>query len=201
MTDRFHDKAAGWDDRPVPLQISDGVFAAMDAVVDWSPNQTVMDFGAGTGLVAGRIAPHVGKLLAVDISPSMLEQLAQKPELAGKTEIFCQDILHEPLEQQADVIVSAMAAHHVEDTDALLQALFEHLHPGGKLALADLDAEDGSFHPPEAEGVFHAGFDRTTLAESARRAGFVAVDFQTACEVDRGGTRYPVFLLTASRPA
>ena len=76
MTDLFQDKAADWDQRPVPQQISEGVFAAIDRHVTLGPDLTVMDFGAGTGLVTARLAPRVGKILAVDVSPAMLEQLA-----------------------------------------------------------------------------------------------------------------------------
>ena len=53
----------------------------------------VMDFGAGTGLVCAHVAPHVATVYAVDISEAMLAQLAAKPELRGKVEIRCQDIL------------------------------------------------------------------------------------------------------------
>ncbi|MFT4977942.1 MAG: putative AdoMet-dependent methyltransferase [Myxococcota bacterium] len=93
-----------------------------------------------------------------------------------------------------------MAAHHVEDTGKLLRTLHDHLRPGGQLALEDLDAEDGTFHPPGIEGVFHAGFDREALATLAHEAGFTNPRFVTACEVDRGGRSYPIFLLTATRP-
>ncbi|MCB9575362.1 MAG: methyltransferase domain-containing protein, partial [Kofleriaceae bacterium] len=87
MADLFQDKARDWDDRPVPAQISAGVFAAIEQRVPLRDDATVLDFGAGTGLVCARIAPRVGKVLAVDISKAMLEQLAAKPELAGKVEI------------------------------------------------------------------------------------------------------------------
>ncbi|TNE91545.1 MAG: class I SAM-dependent methyltransferase [Deltaproteobacteria bacterium] len=199
MADLFHDKADEYDTRPVPQQISEGVFTAMRDAVDI--RGTVMDFGAGTGLVASKVAPMADAILAVDVSPAMLAKLAEKPELAGKVEVFCQDILEAPLDRDADLIVSAMAAHHVEDTAGLMRALFAHLRPGGQLALADLDAEDGTFHPPDIEGVFHAGFEREALASLAREAGFADPTFVTACEVDRDGRRYPIFLLTATRPA
>ena len=201
MPDLFADRAAGFDDRPIPQQISAGVSRAMREAVAFSAEQVVMDFGAGTGLVATRIAPLVREIVAVDVSPAMLEQLAQKPELRDRVEIRCQDILQTPLERQVDVIVSAMAAHHVEDTAALLRALHAHLRPGGRLALADLDAEDGTFHPPGIEGVYHLGFARDALSELATAAGFVEVSLRTACTVEREGRRYPIFLLTATRPA
>lgn len=202
MTDLFRDKAEDWDSRPVPLQISEGVFAALKAQLKLEPSLVVMDFGAGTGLVSGKLAPHVGQIVAVDVSPAMLEQLAKKPELAGKVEILilCQDLLHQPLERRFDLVVSAMAMHHVEDTRALVRSLHAHLVPGGRVALADLDREDGSFHPPGTEGVFHHGFERQSLGAMLQEAGFSDVRFVTACEVTRDGCRYPIFLATATRP-
>ncbi len=200
MTDLFQDKAGDWDQRPVPSQISEGVFGALARSIDLTADLTVMDFGAGTGLLAGKLAPRVAKILAVDVSPAMLEQLAKKLELGEKVEIFCKNILDEPLGRTADLIVSAMAMHHVEDTNALLRALFAHLRPGGRVALADLDTEEGDFHPPGAEGIYHTGFDREALAAQLRSAGFVDPHIETACEVTKESKRYTIFLATGTRP-
>lgn len=201
MTDLFADKAADWDSRPFPQQISEGVGAALLARAPLRADQTVLDFGAGTGLITGRVAPHVGAVIAVDVSPSMLQQLAAKPELAGKVEPVCQNLLERPLGRRVDLVVSAMAMHHVEDTAALCRTLFEHLAPGGGVALADLDVEAGDFHPPGTEGVFHHGFDRARLSEQLRQAGFDDVAIETACEVHKDERRYTIFLATARRPA
>ncbi|MCA9659774.1 MAG: methyltransferase domain-containing protein [Myxococcales bacterium] len=199
MSDLFQDKADDWDTRPIPAQISEGVFASLHEHVALTEDLRVMDFGAGTGLVCAQIAPHVERVLAVDISRAMLDKLAAKPELAGKVEIHCQNIVDEPLGATVDLVVSAMAMHHVEDTRALLRSLNDHLAPGGRVALADLDAEDGSFHPPDTEGVFHAGFDREALGELLADAGFADVRFVTACEVHKGERAYPIFLVTATK--
>lgn len=200
MSDLFRDKAADWDTRPVPAQISEGVFDALAKNVALEPGMTVMDFGAGTGLLAGKLAPRVNKIVAVDVSPSMLEQLAKKPELAGKVEPVCQDILAKPLGVSVDLVVSAMAMHHVEDTRKLARALFAHLRPGGRAALADLDAEDGSFHEAGSEGIYHQGFARDALGALLDEAGFRDVRFVTACEVTKNERKYPIFLVTASKP-
>lgn len=201
MADLFEDKADDWDDRPIPAQISTGVVGALRETLTFEPDWTVMDFGAGTGLLCGAIAPAVDKILAVDISKAMLDRLVAKPELAGKVEAFCQNILDEPLDQKVDLVVSAMAMHHVEDTAALMKTLFEHLEPGGRIALADLDREEGDFHPAGMEGVFHHGFDRVALGETIARAGFGETHFVTATEVHKDGKVYPVFLVTARKPA
>jgi predicted TPR repeat methyltransferase len=199
MNDLFQHKAGDWDTRPVPAQISAGVGRALLERLDLRDDMLVMDFGAGTGLICAHVAPHVLRVYAVDVSTSMLEQLAAKPELQGKVEPMHVDILTTPLPHRVDLIVSAMAMHHIEDTGRLLQAFAEHLAPGGKLALADLDSEDGSFHPPDTEGVYHLGFDRDALRAELEGHGFADIDFTTAVEVDREGTRYPVFLVTATR--
>ena len=199
MNDLFQHKAGDWDTRPAPVQISAGVGRTLLEQVDLRDDMTVMDFGAGTGLICAQVAPHVGRVYAVDVSAAMLEQLVAKPELQGKVEAMHVDILATPLPQQVDLIVSAMAMHHVEDMDRLLQAFGEHLAPGGTVALADLDSEDGSFHPPDPEGVYHRGFDRHALREKLGAHGFADIEFTTAVEVDRDGKRYPVFLVTATR--
>jgi putative AdoMet-dependent methyltransferase len=199
MTDLFKERAADYDQRPVPQQISESVTAAMLATVPMGPETRVLDFGAGTGLLCAKIAPHVATILAVDISEAMLAKLVEKPELAGKVEVVCQNILERPLGRQVDLVISAMAMHHVEYTGALLRTLHDHLVPGGRLALADLDTEDGTFHPPGVEGVFHAGFDRDAIGALLVDAGFLAPHFTTACTVSRDGRPYSVFLVTAAR--
>jgi SAM-dependent methyltransferase len=201
VPDLFRDKAADYDSRPVPAQISEGVFAALSSRLALHADLTVLDFGAGTGLVTGKLAPLVKRIHAVDVSPAMLEQLARKADLAGQVEIHCQNLLEVPLPLAVDLVVSAMAMHHVDDTPGLLRTLFDHLRPGGQVALADLDAEDGDFHPADVEGVFHRGFDRDALGRLMAEVGFTHVTFATACDVHRDGRHYPVFLVTATRPS
>lgn len=199
MSDLFQDKSADWDSNPIPLKISKGVGDALASAIDWTEDMEIMDFGAGTGLLTERVAARVKRLWAVDVSESMLEQLKAKPALAGRVETVCQDIVEQPLGRSFDGIISAMAMHHVQDTDALLQRFHEHLVPGGFVALADLDHEDGTFHPPGIEGVFHLGFERSALAERLLAAGFVDPTFETAVTLEKEGRDYPVFLLTATR--
>lgn len=199
MTDLFSEKARDWDKNDIPRQISAAVGATLLEQVPLNKEMRVMDFGAGTGLISSQVAPRVESILAVDISRAMLDRLMAKPELQGKVSLCCQDIIATPLNKKFDLIMSAMALHHVEDTDALLRRFAEHLHPGAKLALADLDKEDGDFHPPDTQGVYHAGFERQALQDSLERNGFTDVQFYTAHTVVKEGRDYPIFLLTANK--
>jgi putative AdoMet-dependent methyltransferase len=197
MGDLFEEKSKDWDRRDMVLRLSAGVGAAVLEHVPLQADWEVLDFGAGTGLASAQVAPLVSKIVAVDVSQAMLDVLVAKPELAGKVEPVCQDILQRPLGQTFDLVMSAMAMHHVEDTHALVDAFSAHLDRGGMLALADLDAEDGSFHPADIEGVYHSGFDRGALGRLLEQHGFTDVRFVTAHTVAKEERGYPVFLVTA----
>jgi 2-polyprenyl-3-methyl-5-hydroxy-6-metoxy-1,4-benzoquinol methylase len=201
MTDLFREKAEDWDARETIRLLSAGVGASILKHVELHERMQVMDFGAGTGLIAAQVAPFVARIVAVDVSQSMLERLVAKPELQGKVEALCRDILGSPLDERFDLIMSAMAMHHVEDTGKLIRRFAEHLAPGGRVALADLDTEDGSFHPPETQGVYHAGFDRSALHDLFTSHGFGDIRFVTAHTVVKEQGSYPVFLLTATKQA
>ncbi len=199
MADLFDEKAADWDAGDMKQKLSKGIGSAILKSIHLSEAMHVMDFGAGTGLISSHLASKVKRITAVDISPAMLEQLAAKPELKGKVETVCQDIIKQPLGRQFDLIVSAMAMHHVLDTTLMLQRFAEHLEAGGQIALADLDEEDGTFHPADIEGVYHAGFNQMELQGILAKAGFVDIAFQIVITVFKDDKPYPVFLVTATK--
>jgi 2-polyprenyl-3-methyl-5-hydroxy-6-metoxy-1,4-benzoquinol methylase len=99
-----------------------------------------------------------------------------------------------------DVVYSLMALHHIPDTNYILGQFQAVLEPGGWLALADLDKEDGSFHGLQMTEV-HRGFEREQLQAQAERVGFAGVMFATAFAVQKAGRVYPVFLMTARKGA
>ena len=183
MIDLFGEKANDWDMRDHVKALSDAVGSEILSKIHFTDTMPVMDFGAGTGLISSHIVSKVNKITAVDVSKSMLDQLVRKPELRGKVEALCQDITIEPLNLQFDVIVSAMAMHHVKDTDNLTKVLGSHLKSNSQIALADLDSEDGNFHPENTEGVYHDGFDRQELKNLFEKNGFKDVEFLTKIEV------------------
>lgn len=199
MSDHFTEKANNWDADEMVKNLSSAVGASILEHTSLNDKMNVMDFGAGTGLISSHVAPLVNKIIAVDISEAMLDKLVAKPELQGKVEAVCQNILEQPLTTQFDLIMSAMAMHHVEDTNKLIQTFSEHLTPGAKLALADLDKEDGSFHPAEVEGVFHSGFERYDFKNLLKAHGFEDIHFFTAHAVVKEDKEYPIFLVIATK--
>lgn len=194
----FDTAAKDWDLRPMSLQLA-AVPQRLQALIPLYPQDHVLDFGAGTGLLATALAPHVAQVTALDMSGPMLEVLRAKgvPNITP-----LQQDIHAGLPEHYDLIVSCMAMHHVADTPALLQAFARALRPGGRLALVDLYAEDGSFHGDNlAKGVQHFGFAPEVLQRQAEQAGLMDLAFQEILQVQqRNGRSYPLFLMTARKP-
>lgn len=199
MSDLFKEKAQDWDANDMIKGLSIGIGAAIHANLNLDNTMTVMDFGAGTGLITSQIADQVERVMAVDVSQAMLDKLMAKAELHGHVEALCRNILENPLLDRFDLIVSAMALHHVENTEQLIACFAEHLKPGGKIALADLDAEDGTFHPADIQGVYHHGFNQDAFQLMLSNQGFTDIHFVTAHTVHKGDKAYPVFLVVAKR--
>jgi len=194
---RFDAAAAEWDKGDIRQMIAAKTAQAVLDNIALNPKMDLLDFGAGTGLLTYKIVPHVRSVTAVDTSAKMLEMLRSKstPEHTIKT--ACCDITQMPLDETFDGIISSMAMHHVEDTEGFLKTLHDHLRPGGFIAIADLDKEDGSFHSHGNDGVFHFGFDREALKSKAEACGFLSVKFATALTIEKPDGNYPVFLMQA----
>ena len=205
--DRFNTIAAEWDSDPARVFMAQKVARAMRNALSPTGEEQALEFGAGTGLVTLLMAPKLAHVTALDSSAGMLDVLRQKCERKQLAQVeTVEGMVPDQLPvAQYDLIYSSMTMHHVEDVPALLKALAHHLKPGGRVALADLDAEDGSFHR-EANGVAHHGFSRETFANWLREASFVGVQFSTAFTVQRqsdagAAQDYPIFLAIASKSA
>jgi len=194
---RFDAAAAGWDKGDMRQRIAAETAAAVINNVALKADMDLLDFGAGTGLLTYKLAPHVRSVTAVDTSPKMLEMLESKSTPEHRIKTVCCDITEIPLDETFDGIISSMAMHHVEATGRFLKTLHAHLRPGGFIAVADLDKEDGTFHAHGNEGVFHFGFERDALERLALDAGFTRVGFDTAMTVEKPDRNYPIFLFTA----
>ena len=108
----FDTGAREWDQRPTSLQLA-AVPPRLLAQVPFAATDRVLDFGAGTGLLATAIAPHVAQVTALDSSGPMLQVLREKG-FANITTL--QRDIFDGLPERYDAVVSCMAMHHVPDT-------------------------------------------------------------------------------------
>ena len=201
-TERFDQAAGTWDLASMRVALAHGVAEAIKEAVALSRDLSVLDFGCGTGLVTLALAPLVGSITGADTSIGMLKALEEKTKGNG----LQVDLRHLDAEGAFDLggpyhlIVSSMTLHHIADVPALFRQFKQHLLAGGRLALADLDEEDGSFHE-NSSGVEHAGFSRADIRTWLADAGLVDIEVRTATVTRKGDKDYSVFLALAGEPS
>ncbi|MFO8141972.1 MAG: methyltransferase domain-containing protein [Marinobacter sp.] len=196
--DYFAYKAQSYEQNPDRVDNVSNIANAILEKVELNRSMHLLDFGSGTGLLLERLAPHAGKITAVDISPAMNRQLEQKRgNLGCELEVRLLDLEKQDLPDRFDGIISSMTMHHVRDINAMFRRFHEHVKPGGFIAIADLDTEDGTFHT-EDTGVFHFGFEQEAIAAAARESGFRNVQVASVSVIGKEDRGYPVFLLTAT---
>ena len=202
MANTFDARAKTWDEQPRRRQLAADIFSALEKQIPLQRDWAALDYGAGTGLLTFALAARVGRVVAVDSSAGMLDVLAQKAKAGGfdRVEILRADFTKDPLPAGPfDLVASAMTLHHVADTAPLFRNFFKLLANGGRIALADLDAEDGTFHE-HSDGIHHFGFDRAAFATQLAAAGFVDIRFAAAARIEKNSRDYTVFLATARKP-
>jgi ubiquinone/menaquinone biosynthesis C-methylase UbiE len=202
----FDSAATNWDEKPARVQLAGDVAAAIMQQVALQPDMEVLDFGCGTGLLTLRLAPRVKSVTGVDSSRGMLDVLAAKiaRQNVGNVRALLLDLeAGDALPDTYDLIVSSMTLHHIREIGPLLDRFYQALTPGGRLCLCDLDLDDGLFHD-DNQGVFHSGFDRTSLRQALAAAGFEDIQDTTAAEVTKPTRlgelrRFTIFLMTGRK--
>jgi tRNA (cmo5U34)-methyltransferase len=202
-TQRFDQIAGTWDEDPARVRLARAVADAIAQQVPLTPAMDVLDFGCGTGLLTLAVQPHVGSVTGVDTSSGMLGVLQRKVQELALSSVATR--LLQPADGYAfageyDLIISSMTLHHVAELAPLFERFRAHLRRGGRVALADLDLEDGTFHKPEVTDVYHLGFERAGLRAMLASAGFEDLVDSTAFVHHRNNRDYPVFLVTGRLP-
>jgi ubiquinone/menaquinone biosynthesis C-methylase UbiE len=201
----FDERAKDWDSDPMKVERARAVAKAIRAALPLQPEMTALEYGCGTGLLSFALQPDFAHITLADTSQGMLAVLTGKIAASGVTNMvpLRLDLSADPAPAtRFDVTYSLMTLHHIPDTQTVIKQFYAILNLGGWLCIADLDAEDGSFHTDGTTDV-HLGFERGELQRWVEDAGFLDVKFSTAFEIKKkiDGVEkiFPVFLLVARK--
>ena len=100
----------------------------------FGPESQVLELGCGTRSTAIAHAPHVGHILATDISAGMLEIARSKAAAAGVANLSFEQASVEslaPRPEHYDVVLAHSLLHLVEDKEAAIAKIHRLLKPGG----------------------------------------------------------------------
>lgn len=105
------------------------------------PNPSVLDLGAGTGLMSALIAGKYpeSRITLIDIAEEMLLKARERLSGFTNTKFIVADYVDYDFAENYDIIVSALSIHHLEASvkAKLYNKCFKLLKPGGILINAD----------------------------------------------------------------
>jgi len=152
--------------------------ALAEALIKVLNYQIVADLGAGEGTLAQLLAQRAEKVIAVDLSPKMVEfgqTLANQNGLKN-LEYRIGDIEEPPIDDASlDLAILSQALHHAEHPQRALDAAFRILKPGGRLIVLDLLQH----HFEEARELYAdrwLGFSESDLAAMLEKSGFTQIE-------------------------
>lgn len=205
----FDADAEGYDrERRMLIPCFDSFYGnAIEVIRDWGVPQhaRVADLGAGTGLFSAMVSMELpdASFQLLDISSEMLARASERFEgiACGRIETRVFDLANDDLEGPWDLVISALAIHHLDDDEkkALFRRIHDGLSPGGLFinaeqvlgptleidaryvrkwheAIRAAGARDSSIARAEAR----MSFDQSSSVEDQlhwmRQAGFIQVD-------------------------
>lgn len=106
------------------------------------PEDTVVEFGTGTGELALEVAQHCKRVIAIDVSDNMLEYAKQKSRERKIRNIdFKQGgfLTYKHSGMPVNIVITQLALHHLPDFWKLvaLKRIFNMLKEGGTLYIRD----------------------------------------------------------------
>ena len=179
----------------------DGVRRAAIAAAQIVPGAVVVDVGTGTGFLAEAALDAGARVIGVDTSDGMLEQVRSRlSERAFEARAGEVDAL--PVDAgSADAVLANMVLHHAPDPPHAIREMARILKPGGILVVTDADTHTHEWLRTEMHDRW-LGFDRGDIARWFGDAGLEqvnVVDTRELCTpMSQCGTQAAITIFLAS---
>lgn len=153
-----------------------------EALIKTLNYDVVADLGAGEGTLSQLLAQRARHVIAVDLSPKMVEygQALAKQNGLDNLEYREGDIEAPPIKARTlDLAILSQALHHAEHPQKALDAAFQALKPGGRLIVLDL-LQHQFEQARELYADHWLGFAESDLAQMLEKAGFTELEIVVA---------------------
>jgi ubiquinone/menaquinone biosynthesis C-methylase UbiE len=113
--------------------------------LDLQAHFQVLDVAAGTGHLSRAIAPHVRRVVALDLTPEMLAQGQREAEQQGLTNVVFErgEAEHLPYADETfDIVVTRFSLHHFADARGPLEEMVRVCRRRGSVAVIDIVSPD-----------------------------------------------------------
>jgi ubiquinone/menaquinone biosynthesis C-methylase UbiE len=135
----FNRIANRWDQMRESF-FSDHVRKVAVAKADVLAGKLAADIGAGTGFVTEELVRSGLKVIAVDQSEAMLDEMKKKFEKSDAIQYRRGDFDKLPFtDDSVDYVFANMYLHHVDIPRVAIKEMARILKPGGKLVITDMD--------------------------------------------------------------
>jgi ubiquinone/menaquinone biosynthesis C-methylase UbiE len=204
--ENFFDTVAGqWDANDIHIQRTNAIANELIKTLDTNTKTNALEYGAGTGLLSFALHNHFSEIVMMDGSQEMVRVATEKVENTKfnhlkpiQFDLEKDELISNPF----GYIFTQMVMHHVMNIEQVVERFYQLLESGGKLAIADLYAEDGTFHDRSFDG--HFGFDPDEFVKTLEKYGFKNVEYKQCFVIKRileddSAKEFPIFLLTAKK--
>lgn len=146
---------------------------AADAIRESLKNaetKNAIDFGSGTGLVGMELLWDFKRVLFMDSSQNMIQQIKQKilDNNIQNADTLCFDVEHEtPIDLRVDYIFMVQVLLHIKDINIVLAKLYDMLNIDGHLIIVDFDKNENI-----VSDMVHNGFIQEELSKLIKQLGF-----------------------------